>query len=84
MGFGLPDVAYDCGNVIGKVGVGVGVLPLGDVRGQVAPGGVGDATIVAREITHLRFPLPMVRGELVHEDDRIPGPGFFDVELDAL
>jgi hypothetical protein len=84
MGCGHPDVSYDGGEVIGKVGVVVGGLILGDIRGRIAPGGVCDAPIVAREIAHLRFPLPMVRGELVHEDDQIPGPGFFDVELYSI
>src|SRR5438093_13178351 len=84
MGCGHPNVSYDCGYVIGKVGVVVGSLILGDIRGRIATGGVRDAAIVAREIAHLGFPLPMVRGELVHEYDRIPDPGFFDVELYAI
>ena len=84
MGCGHPDVSQDCGYVIGKVGVVVGSLILGDIRRRIATGGVRDAAIVAREITHLGFPLPMVRGELVHEYDRIPGPGFFDVELYSI
>src|SRR5262245_13384301 len=84
MGFGHPSMSYDCSDVVGKVSVVVRSVILGDIRRWIATGSEGNAAIVAREIAHLGFPLSMICGELMHENDGVPGSGFFNIELHSI
>ena len=71
-------------DVGGCAGLGVTARVVGHLRGRVAAGVGGDATIAAREVAHLRLPAAMVAGELVHEDHRLAAPGLLEVQLDPV
>ena len=51
---------------------------------RIAALAIGDAAMGAREIAHLRLPLPIVASEFVHEDDGRAGADLFVIELRAV
>ena len=69
---GARDILAVTGRIVGHIGRRIAALA------------IGDAAMGAREIAHLRLPLPIVAGEFVHEDDGRAGADFFVIEVGAV
>ena len=80
---GAVDAAMaDHGRDIGdSLGLAVVVDAVGNIGRGVSAGIERDAAMGWREMSDLRFPVPMIASELVDEDDRRPVAGRLDVEL---
>ena len=68
-------------NVIGRVILPIRSVILGNIGRRIAARVEGDASILAREPSHLGFPFAMVGAELMHENDRMTGPGLLEVQF---
>src|SRR5690349_13643941 len=63
-----------------EVLVGVDIGRRRHIGWRIAAGGIGDAAMAAREVTHLRLPISVIRGEFVEENNWASLAGFFEVK----
>src|SRR5580704_19325633 len=54
------------------------------IRGRITAGGIGDAAVAAREVSHLRLPIGVVGREFVQEDDRRSLARLLEIETDIV
>src|SRR6202008_984257 len=71
---------HDGSDVIDRTLPAVGDRILGNVPRRIAAGVVGDATISAREVANLVFPLPEIGSQLMYENDRITVAVLFNMQ----
>src|SRR5712664_2465334 len=74
-------IPHDSGDVVDRELPAIKRCIFGDITGWVASGIVGNATVVAGEVTHLGFPPTDVRCEFMDEDDRITMANLLEIEL---
>ena len=54
------------------------------VGGRIAARGIGDATMAAREIAHLRLPVGVVGRKFMQEQDRCSAARLLEIETDIV
>ena len=68
------EMVEDRDGVLHRMGLAIGVSVFRHVRGGIAAGVVGDATVAPREVAELSLPTQVVARELVDEEHGWPAP----------
>src|SRR5712692_3966645 len=74
-------IPHDCSDVVDRELPAIQRCIFWDITGWVASCILGNATVAAGEVTHLRFPPTNVRCEFMDEDDRITVASLLEIEL---
>jgi hypothetical protein len=71
-------------DVVRRAVLRIGIDRSRHVRGRVAARGKADRPMALPEMPHLGFPVAMIGGVFVDEDDRHAAAGFLEVQADAI